>query len=124
MGLLCSTCHKVETTLNMQREISETGKKEKPIQGCVITSVIAVSNWGLVLLEWALESSIPRLRYPTGQGVPTECLLIYLDFRLLQSQSDRKRAAFASMTVCVRNCLSRWNNLVYPSPLIWPFSSL
>lgn len=29
MGLLCSTCHKVETTLNMQREISETGKKEK-----------------------------------------------------------------------------------------------
>lgn len=28
MGLLCSTSHKVETTLNMQREISETGKKK------------------------------------------------------------------------------------------------
>lgn len=29
MGLLCTTCHKVETTLNMQREITENRKEKK-----------------------------------------------------------------------------------------------
>lgn len=49
---------------------SKTGKKGKPTRGCVIKLVIATSNWGLVLLEWALELSVYQLRSPTGQGVP------------------------------------------------------
>lgn len=37
---------------------SEKGTEGKLTQRCVIKLVIAVSNWGLILLEWALESSI------------------------------------------------------------------
>lgn len=37
---------------------SEKGTEGKLTQGCVVKLVVAVSNWGLILLEWALESSI------------------------------------------------------------------
>lgn len=82
---------------------SETGKEEKPVQGRVITLVIAVSSWGLILLEWALELLIseredesiylPAQVPPIGQGW-AHGMLTRSDLRLPQSQSERKECSF------------------------------